>query len=205
MSNFWKTSLAFVAGAIVGGFVTKKYIEYKSQINDEAEYEEYETQEPITEEANDTSVENEETSNDEIKIRSVNDEAYKKLLADLQYSAEKEAEDFIERMIPRQDEVRDTSKPYNIAPDEFEEIDEYDSDEYTYYADGYVTDSYGMPISDEDILNTIGEDFDTYFGSYDDDQIWIRNERLRMDFSVIRDVDRFVDVAPPRIRRMVGL
>ena len=205
MSNFWKTSLAFVAGAIVGGFVTKKYIEYKSQINDEVEYEECETQETITEEANDTSVENEETSNDEIKIRSVDDEAYKKLLANLQYSIEKEAEDFIERMIPRQDEVRDTSKPYNIAPDEFEEIDEYDSDEYTYYADGYVTDSYGMPISDEDILNTIGEDFDTYFGSYDDDQIWIRNERLRMDFSVVRDIDRFVDVAPPRIRRMVGL
>ena len=205
MSNFWKTSLAFVAGAIVGGFVTKKYIEYKSQINDEAEYEEYETQETITEEVNDTSVENEETSNDEIKIRSVDDEAYKKLLANLQYSIEKEAEDFIEKMIPRQDEVRDTSKPYNIAPDEFEEIDEYDSDEYTYYADGYVTDSYGMPISDEDILNTIGEDFDTYFGSYDDDQIWIRNERLRMDFSVVRDIDRFVDVAPPRIRRMVGL
>ena len=205
MSNFWKTSLAFVAGAIVGGFVTKKYIEYKSQINDEAEYEEYETQETITEEANDTSVKNEETSNDEIKISSVDDEAYKKLLANLQYSVEKEAEDFIERMIPRQDEVRDTSKPYNIAPDEFEEIDEYDSDEYTYYADGYVTDSYGMPISDEDILNTIGEDFDTYFGSYDNDQIWIRNERLRMDFSVVRDIDRFVDVAPPRIRRMVGL
>ena len=205
MSNFWKTSLAFVAGTIVGGFVTKKYIEYKSQINDESEYEEYESQEAIEEEANDTSVENEETSNEEIKISSVNDEAYKKLLADLQYSAEKEAEDFIERMIPRQDEVRDTSKPYNITPDEFEEIDEYDSDEYTYYADGYVTDSYGMPISDEDILNTIGEDFDTYFGSYDDDQIWIRNERLRMDFSVVRDIDRFVDVAPPRIRRMVGL
>lgn len=205
MSNFWKTSLAFVAGAIVGGFVTKKYIEYKSKINDEAEYEEYETQDTITEEENDTSVENEETSNDEIKIRSVDDDAYKKLLAKLQYSAEKEAEDFIERMIPRQDEVRDTSKPYNITPDEFEEIDEYDSDEYTYYADGYVTDSYGMPISDEDILNTIGEDFDTYFGSYDDDQIWIRNERLRMDFSVVRDIDRFVDVAPPRIRRMVGL
>lgn len=205
MSNFWKTSLTFIAGAIVGGFVTKKYIEYKSQINDEAEYEECETHEDIVEEANDTSVENEETNNEEIRISSVDDEAYKKLLADLQYSAEKEADDFIERMIPKQEEFRDTSKPYNITPDEFEEIDEYDSDEYTYYADGYVTDSYGMPISDEDILNTIGEDFDTYFGSYDDDQIWIRNERLRMDFSVVRDIDRFIDVAPPRIRRMVGL
>lgn len=205
MSNFWKTSLAFVAGAIVGGFVTKKYIEYKSQINDEIEYEECETHEDIVEEANDTSVENEETINEEIKISSVDDESYKKLLAELQYTVEQEAEDFVERMIPKQEEVRDTSRPYNISPDEFEEIDEYDSDEYTYYADGYVTDSYGMPISDEDIFNTIGEDFDTYFGSYDDDQIWIRNERLRMDFSVVRDIDRFVDVAPPRIRRMVGL
>lgn len=205
MSNFWKTSLAFVAGAIVGGFVTKKYIEYKSQINDEIEYEECETHEDIVEEASDTSVENEETINEEIKISSVDDESYKKLLAELQYTVEQEAEDFVERMIPKQEEVRDTSRPYNISPDEFEEIDEYDSDEYTYYADGYVTDSYGMPISDEDIFNTIGEDFDTYFGSYDDDQIWIRNERLRMDFSVVRDIDRFVDVAPPRIRRMVGL
>lgn len=205
MSNFWKTSLVFVAGAIVGGFVTKKYIEYKSQINDEVEYEECETHEDIVEEANDTSVENEETINEEIKISSVDDESYKKLLAELQYTVEQEAEDFVERMIPKQEEVRDTSRPYNISPDEFEEIDEYDSDEYTYYADGYVTDSYGMPISDEDIFNTIGEDFDTYFGSYDDDQIWIRNERLRMDFSVVRDIDRFVDVAPPRIRRMVGL
>ena len=205
MSNFWKTSLTFITGAIVGGFVTKKYIEYKSQINDEIEYEECETHEDIAEEANDTSVENEKTNNEEIRISSVDDESYKKLLAELQYTVEKEADDFIERMIPKQEEVRDTSKPYNITPDEFEEIDEYDSDEYTYYADGYVTDSYGMPISDEDIFNTIGEDFDTYFGSYDDDQIWIRNERLRMDFSVIRDIDRFVDVAPPRIRRMVGL
>lgn len=205
MSNFWKTSLAFVAGAIVGGFVTKKYIEYKSQINDEIEYEECETHEDIVEEASDTSVENEETINEEIKISSVDDESYKKLLAELQYTVEQEAEDFVERMIPKQEEVRDTSRPYNISPDEFEEIDEYDSDEYTYYADGYVTDGYGMPISDEDIFNTIGEDFDTYFGSYDDDQIWIRNERLRMDFSVVRDIDRFVDVAPPRIRRMVGL
>ena len=205
MSNFWKTSLTFITGAIVGGFVTKKYIEYKSQINDEIEYEECETHEDIAEEANDTSVENEKTNNEEIRISSVDDESYKKLLAELQYTVEKEADDFIERMIPKQEEVRDTSKPYNITPDEFEEIDEYDSDEYTYYADGYVTDSYGMPISDEDIFNTIGEDFDTYFGSYDDDQIWIRNERLRMDFSVVRDIDRFVDVAPPRIRRMVGL
>ena len=62
-----------------------------------------------------------------------------------------------------------------------------------------------MPISKEDITNTIGDDFASHFGSYDDDQIWVRNEKLQMDFSVIRDIDKFVDVASPRIRRMVGL
>lgn len=200
MSNFWKTSLTFVAGAIVGGFVTKKYIEYKTQLNNEVEYEEI-YDENIEEGVIETPNEN----NEEIKINSVNDDTYKRLLDDLRYRAEKEAEEFIEDIIPNQNEVIDTSKPYNISPDEFEEIDEYDSDEYTYYEDGYVTDSYGMPISEEDILNTIGEDFDTYFGSYSDDQIWVRNERLKMDFSVVKDVDNFVDIAPPRIRRMVGL
>lgn len=200
MSNFWKTSLTFVAGAIVGGFVTKKYIEYKTQLNNEVEYEEI-YDENIEEGVIETPNEN----NEEIKINSVNDDTYKRLLDDLRYRTEKEAEDLIDNIIPNQNEVIDTSKPYNISPDEFEEIDEYDSDEYTYYEDGYVTDSYGMPISEEDILNTIGEDFDTYFGSYSDDQIWVRNERLKMDFSVVKDVDNFVDIAPPRIRRMVGL
>lgn len=99
----------------------------------------------------------------------------------------------------------DRSRPYQIPPEEFLSIDDYDSDDFTYYADGYVTDSTGLPLDAESIESSFGFGFESYFGTYADDEIWIRNERLKMDFSIARDIDRFVDVAPPRIKRLAGL
>ena len=59
----------------------------------------------------------------------------------------------------------------------------WNSEEYTYYADGYVTDSQGLPVSPEDVIRCIGTEFPNWFGTYEDDQIWIRNDELRIDFS----------------------
>lgn len=210
-NNFLKIGLSFVAGIVVGGFVAKKYIESQYEVIEECDDEDI-TNEPN----NDNEIEETEKVEEVVaaatekvnynKIKSVNDDEYNRLLNELKYSVDAEAE-MVKSLKNKSSEetVVDMSRPYNISQDEFEDVDGYESDEYTYYADGYVTDSYGMPISEEDIDNTIGEDFAKNFGSYSDDQIWIRNERLKMDFSVIRDVDNFVDVAPPRIRRMAGI
>ena len=100
-------------------------------------------------------------------------------------------------------------RPYNIPPEEYEVYCEADgtwnSEEYTYYADGYVTDSQGLPVSPEDVIRCIGTEFPNWFGTYEDDQIWIRNDELRMDFSVVRDLDNFVDIAAPRLKRLAGI
>ena len=100
-------------------------------------------------------------------------------------------------------------RPYNIPPEEYEVYCEADgtwnSEEYTYYADGYVTDSQGLPVSPEDVVRCIGTEFPNWFGTYEDDQIWIRNDELRMDFSVVRDLDNFVDIADPRLKRLAGI
>lgn len=100
-------------------------------------------------------------------------------------------------------------KPYNIPPEEYEVYCEADgtwnSEEYTYYADGYVTDSQGLPVSSEDVIRCIGTEFPNWFGTYEDDQIWIRNDELRMDFSVVRDLDNFVDIADARLKRLAGI
>lgn len=100
-------------------------------------------------------------------------------------------------------------RPYNIPPEEYEVYCEADgtwnSEEYTYYADGYVTDSQGLPVSPEDVTRCIGTEFPNWFGTYEDDQIWIRNDELRMDFSVVRDLDNFVDIADPRLKRLAGI
>ena len=100
-------------------------------------------------------------------------------------------------------------RPYNIPPEEYEvycEVDgTWNSEEYTYYADGYVTDSQGLPVSPEDVIRCIGTEFPNWFGTYEDDQIWIRNDELRMDFSVVRDLDNFVDIADARLKRLAGI
>ena len=100
-------------------------------------------------------------------------------------------------------------RPYNIPPEEYEVYCEangtWNSEEYTYYADGYVTDSQGLPVSPEDVTRCIGTEFPNWFGTYEDDQIWIRNDELRMDFSVVRDLDNFVDIADARLKRLAGI
>ena len=100
-------------------------------------------------------------------------------------------------------------RPYNIPPEEYEVYCEADgtwnSEEYTYYADGYVTDSQGLPVSPEDVIRCIGTEFPNWFGTYADDQIQIRNDELRMDFSVVRDLDNFVDIADTRLKRLAGI
>ena len=100
-------------------------------------------------------------------------------------------------------------RPYNIPPEEYEVYCEangtWNSEEYTYYADGYVTDSQGLPVSPEDVIRCIGTEFPNWFGTYEDDQIWIRNDELRMDFSIVRDLDNFVDIADARLKRLAGI
>ncbi len=216
MNGFVKSSLIFLAGAALGAFGYKKYLDYTE--NREPEYEEIidpeevdEIKEEKKEEVKDIEIKRGARVDiepvQEYKISSVEQEEYKRLLDELKYDNKEEDEMEPEKpamVLRREETVVNPDLPYNISPEEFEE-DDYESDEYTLYADGYITDSYGMPIDQEDVVNTIGEHYMSYFGSYDDDQIWVRNERLHMDFSVIRDLDKFVDVASPRIRRMVGL
>ena len=220
MNNFIKSGIIFLAGAAIGAFGYKKYLDYKE--NREPEYDEIIEPDDVEDMKDDKKIESKVSKEPvkhiakrednvdrgtEEKMTSVNQDEYKRLLNDLRYQNIEEDEHEPEQpsMVLRRDEtIVNPELPYNISPDEFEE-DDYESDEYILYADGYITDNYGMPLSEEDILNSIGDNYNSYFGSYDDNQIWVRNERLRMDFSVIKDEDRFVDVATPRVRRMVGL
>ena len=211
MSNGLKIGLAFVGGLIAGAFAMKKYMERKS----EPEFEELAA--PVDEDKDDEDDEPKEEPKNEVKPVYVTQpplEVYKKVLKeyDVEHDCEYDYDDGIDDPTP--DEVtlceytpRNSpimgEVPYNISPDEFMEIDSYDTDDYTLYADGYVTDSTGTPVSPEDVLAALGEDFESFFGTYDDDEIWVRNDRLRMDFSVARCADKYEDVCPIRFRRLV--
>ena len=80
-------------------------------------------------------------------------------------------------------------EPYVISPDEFGELDDYDTASLLYFADGVVADMEMNPVDDIDEI--IGEASLDHFGEYEDDSVYVRNDRLRIDYEVLKDLRNF--------------
>ena len=77
-------------------------------------------------------------------------------------------------------------KPYIISPDEFGNSDNYTQISLTYYAkDGVLADDEDEIV--EEVDDTVGDDFADHFGDYEDDSVFVRNDRLRCDFEILKD------------------
>lgn len=206
-----KTGLAFIGGAILGA--TAGVVATKVWFN--KNYEEVEdAQEDIN---SDTSVEENKQEKEEVVVRSTDSEEYKQMLQQLRYDRVLEkyndedegnqpecCHDIVDECPPV---VQDPSIPYRISREEFMAYDSYESDEYTLYADGYLTDSYGMPVSKEDIERLLGPNWMDLAEEPDEDsdEFCVRNELLKMDFNIVLDDSNFVEVAPNNIKRMMDI
>lgn len=76
---------------------------------------------------------------------------------------------------------------HTIPPEEFSMDDEYDCQSLICYEDGIVTNGDGSEIKKSELNEMVGSDFSKHFGEYEDDSVFIRNDRLQMDFEIIRD------------------
>lgn len=91
-------------------------------------------------------------------------------------------------------------EPYVIEPIEFGELDDYKTFELTYYEDGILEDEdYDIVKNPEEILGpyALGS-----FGEYEDDSVFVRNERLRADFQILKDYrtyDEARSIGPGRV------
>lgn len=92
-------------------------------------------------------------------------------------------------------EARSTEKPYVISHDEFFDSDkEYESQVLTYFeADDTVVDEGDKALDDPDRL--IGEDTLNRFGhgSRDKNVVYARNDRLEMDFEIVRGSGSYLE------------
>lgn len=91
-------------------------------------------------------------------------------------------------------------KPYVISPYDFGEIDEYRKIDLTYYADGVLEDEDGEIVTDVDEL--IGAGSLNTFGDYEDDAVFVRNERLMTDFEILRDYRTYEETTSKSPRRV---
>lgn len=84
------------------------------------------------------------------------------------------------------------SKPYVISPDEFGEFEEYDRISLTYYADQVLADENDDKIKDVD--EVIGVESLTHFGEFEDDSVFVRNDRLKCDYEILMDSRTYSEV-----------
>ena len=81
--------------------------------------------------------------------------------------------------------------PYVISPQEFGEKPEYERISLTCYADGVVTDD-GDEVLD-DWADLVGPDALTHFGEYEDDSVFVRNDILKADYEILKDLSPYHD------------
>lgn len=86
--------------------------------------------------------------------------------------------------------------PFVIPPEEFGEIEEYDKISLTYFADGVLTDDEYEVI--EDVERTVGSDAVNHFGEYEDDSVFVRNHRLKVDYEILLDQREYAEVISER-------
>ena len=86
-------------------------------------------------------------------------------------------------------------RPYVISPEEFGDCD-YETVSLTYYEDKVLTDDMDEPI--EDVENTVGSDSLNHFGEYEDDSVFVRNDRLKIDYEILLDLRKYSDLANTR-------
>lgn len=207
MNSTLKGVLIFVLGAAAGSLATWKLIEkkykdiaqeeidsvkdtfskmkkneYPDKLEDYPDFEEFD-------DSDDSYDSDDEEPKSEQKIDRNNKPdivEYAKILSETGYTNYAERQDKKEKkgVEPVEDE-----RPYVISPDEFGEKDGYENVTLTYYADGVLTDYFDNVISNID--EVVGFDSLDHFGEYEDDVVFVRNEKMETDYEILRDLRDF--------------
>lgn len=120
----------------------------------------------------------EETDESESDDENLSNEEYSDIIIDNGYTTDtkKEVDDKME------------NRPYVIPPDEFD-MEDYDTCSLTYYSDGILADENNDIV--EDVEDTVGEESLTHFGEYEDDSVFVRNDKLKIDYEILLDIRRY--------------
>lgn len=178
MNNGIKTIFTFITGAAVGSAVTWYFV--KTKYEQIAQEEIDSVIEVYSKKANNNSEEKEDEKTPSLK------ETQTKMVLDLGYAPDENEEE------GGSEEVKH-DKPYIISPDEFAYSDDYEQISLTYYADGILADDTSDDVV-EDIENTVGTDFPNHFGEYEEDTVYIKNDRLKCAYEINRDDRGYSDV-----------
>ena len=175
--------LMFVMGAIAGSVATWQYVKKK--------YERI-AQEEI----------------DSVKERF---KTHKELISEEQEQEKKDLVDCINKIkecgygethaeeIENKEEKATMDKPYVISPDDFMEFDDYETISLTYYSDKILADDNDELV--DDVEEIVGFESLKHFGEYEDDAVFVRNDRLKCDYEILLDHRKYSEVVQGKHHR----
>ena len=106
------------------------------------------------------------------------------------YSQTKEKHNVFDDTMPSEPEVKH-DEPYIIDPTEFGEFSEYEQRELTYYKDGVICENDTDMIDPYDIFGDL--DVGDHFGEYENDRVFVRDDRRQVDYEILRDERMFME------------
>lgn len=181
-----KTVIAFIAGAAVGYFLTKRHYDKLMMCN---------YCEPIEEEHVEVPSEPVEVEQAPWRVEKPDIMEYAAKIREAKYALEQHDENKEEKGGV---EPMDSERPYVISPDEFGEDEEYETETLFYYEDGVLTDRSENVI--ENVDEIIGIDSLSHFGEYEDDSVFVRNDKLHVEYEILRDTRNYADIeAKPHV------
>lgn len=178
-----KNALIFAVGAAIGSAVTYKIVKTKYEQIAQEEIDSVKEVYARREEHIKKIEELEKLKEDLIEAEKEDNENDKEVT---NYASIIKEEQYIQK-----EEGVELDKPYVITPDEFSEFDDYETVSLTYYSDKVLTDEYDNVIDDVD--NIVGYDSLETFGQYEDDSVFVRNDRLMTDYEILLDLDKFYE------------
>lgn len=192
MNRFLRDVLLFTAGGAIGYFVSKKLLEVRYE-------QRYQEAVKDTKEAYSRLMNGEEA---EVSTDNIVPEDE---LPDIkEYAALLQKEDYVDysdvaENYEKEDKKEPVDRPYVIMPEEFGELDGYETISLTYYAD------YKLAYEDDELVDDVdeivGEDSLTQFGVYEDDSVFVRNDSKKCDYEILLDQRNYFDVIKNKTHR----
>lgn len=172
--------VSFAAGALVGSLagvlLTKE--SYRKQYEEKVK----EDTESVIERFHEREKEIENVTNERIEKR-----AYELMVEKYKTSEDKE----ISEKKKKGEDVVSDERPYVIAPDEVGETG-YRTVSLNYYDDGVLT--YENDDVIENVDELVGKDSLSHFGEYEDDTVYVRNDKQRIDYEILADTQKYSDI-----------
>jgi hypothetical protein len=173
--------MMFVLGVAVGSVVTWRYVEkkYKQIAQDEIDS----VKEVFSRR------EAEFTENAEARIKADNAKEKPNVVEYTAWLHKQGYTNYSDMVDEKPEEAKEESmsvdKPYVIAPEEFGDLDDYETISLTYYADQILADDNDVIV--DDVEDVVGFDSLNSFGEYEDDSVFVRNDRLKCDYEILLD------------------